>query len=90
MPIKLNEPSKLKILIKKRSVKQHRGGKGIRRQAQPSFVLDSTSINERLTTQADVIRTQVSNQENSPLEHNIEMQSLEREEIKARQRLTHA
>jgi hypothetical protein len=40
------------------------------RKNHPNFLLDSISINERLTTQPDVLMTQMSNQENSAFDHN--------------------
>lgn len=54
----------MRIMLKKRSVKQYKidkKGKG-KKQTYPNFVLDSMSINDRLTTQPDAILTQVSNQ----------------------------
>jgi hypothetical protein len=36
-----------------------------RKKDHPNFLLDSMSINDRLTTQPDAILTQISNQENS-------------------------
>lgn len=54
----------MKILIKKRSVKQYKidkKGKS-KKKDHPNFVLDSMSMNDRLTTQPDIILTQMSNQ----------------------------
>lgn len=57
------------ILIKKRSVKQYKIDKKLKvqnnKKNHPNFLLDSMSMNERLTTQPDVLMTQMSNQENS-------------------------
>jgi hypothetical protein len=88
---------KMRILIKKRSVKQYKIDKRgkAKKKDHPNFVLDSMSINDRLTTQPDVILTQVSNQENSAFEHNHEpslerdRSDLQKDNIKVRQRLTY-
>jgi hypothetical protein len=56
----------MRILIKKRSVKQYKvDRRDKRKKDHPNFLLDSMSINDRLTTQPDAILTQISNQENS-------------------------
>ena len=46
----------------KRSMKQFKIDKRLKhRKQQPSFILDSVSINDRLTTQPEVLKTQPSN-----------------------------
>lgn len=77
---------KLKIMIKKRSVKNFKIEKRNKNKTvHPHFILDSSSINERLTTMPDIIQTQGSNQQNNSLQHNFE----ERSDIAAKQRATY-
>ena len=57
------ENKKLKIMIKKRSVKNFKIEKRNKNKTvNPHFILDSSTINDRLTTMPDIIQTQGSNQ----------------------------
>lgn len=52
---------KLKKIIMKRSMKQFKIDKRLKQKKQnPIFILDSISINDRLTTQPEVLQTQPS------------------------------
>ena len=41
------------------------------KKQQPSFILDSISINDRLTTQPEVLQTQASNHDGIPQDSNV-------------------
>lgn len=59
---------RLKKIVAKRSMKQFKIDKRLkqRKPQQPSFILDSISINDRLTTQPEVLPTQPSVRESQP------------------------
>lgn len=69
------QQERLKQLMKKRSVKQFKIEKKAKnkKQQHPSFILDSISINDRLTTQPDYQIPNLSNRENNSVDHNSDI-----------------
>ena len=80
-------------MVRKRSMKGLRVDKRLKlRKDQPSFVLDSISIHDKLQTQPDMERliTQVSNCENNSLQHNSTIEPAVNAPQQARARVARA
>ena len=72
---------RLKKLVMKKSMRQFKIDKRLKQRKQhPSFILDSMSINDRLTTQPEVMPTQNSNREEEPQKRLVRAQSVDIEQ----------